>query len=58
MALTDSPDDLLVLMRHLADVAALRTNPVLQRQTLIDGLAKIFDASIGWFCVADHWLPG
>ncbi len=45
-------------MRHLADVAALRANPVQQRQVLIDGLAKIFDASIGWLCVADGWLPG
>ncbi len=53
-----STDDDLTLMRHLADVAALRSNPVVQRQTLIDGLATIFDASVGWFCVADHWLPG
>jgi DNA-binding CsgD family transcriptional regulator len=49
--------DILSLMRHLADVAALRSDPVLQRQTLIDGLAAIFDASTGWFCVADHWWP-
>ncbi len=53
-----STEDVLILMRHLTDVAALRTNPVVQRQTLIDGLATIFDASVGWFCVADHWLPG
>jgi DNA-binding CsgD family transcriptional regulator len=56
--LSFSTEELLDLMRHLTDVAALRTNPVLQRQTLIDGLVEIYDASVGWFCVADHWLPG
>jgi DNA-binding CsgD family transcriptional regulator len=58
MAMAVSTDDVLALMRHFADVAALRSDPVLQRQTLIDGLGEIFGAALGWFCVADDWLPG
>lgn len=50
--------DLLALMRHLADVSALRSLPDLQRQQLIDGLGRLLGMKLGWWFVMDHWRIG
>jgi DNA-binding CsgD family transcriptional regulator len=50
--------DSIPLMRLLADVAALKVDPVEQRQTLVDGLQRIFKTKIGWILVADNYRPG
>lgn len=49
--------DLLPLMRHLADVAALRHEPGRQRQVLIDGLSKLLGTYLGWWFTMDDWRP-
>jgi DNA-binding CsgD family transcriptional regulator len=46
------------LMRLMVDVAALKTEPVTQRQYLIDGLQAFFKTKIGWLAVADNWRAG
>lgn len=47
--------DLLRVMRHLADVSALRDEPAAQRQLLIDGLNEIVGSTQGFFYVGDDW---
>src|SRR4051812_31714486 len=51
-------NDVLPLMRHLADVVALRADPVAQRQRLIDGLNELFRSRRGWMFVIDDYRPG
>src|SRR5688572_30916508 len=50
--------DVLRVMRHLADVAALKGNPPAQRQLLVDGLNALLGTDAGFFYVADEWRPG
>jgi DNA-binding CsgD family transcriptional regulator len=50
--------DILRVMRHLADVAALKGNPPAQRQVLVDGLNALIGTDAGFFYVADEWRPG
>lgn len=47
--------DTLAVMRHLADVATLRSDPATQRQLLVDGLNSLLDTHCGFFYVADRW---
>src|ERR1700761_3124488 len=50
--------DLLRLMRLMTDIAALKSDPVTQRQSLSDGLQQLFKTKLGWVAVADNWRPG
>src|SRR5688572_30366896 len=50
--------DVLRVMRHLADVAAMKGNPPAQRQLLVDGLNALIGTDAGFFYVADEWRPG
>ena len=50
--------DALRVLRLMADVAMLRTNPVLQRQHLIDALNAILGTSGGWLFAIDNYRPG
>ena len=52
------PSDVLAVMRHLADVAALKGDPPAQRQLLIDGLNALVGADTSFFYVADDWRAG
>src|SRR4051812_29219856 len=49
--------DIVVLMRHFVEVAALKGNPPAQRQLLIDGLNQIIGTNQSFFYVADGWGP-
>lgn len=53
-----SQAQILALMRHLADVAALKQNPAAQRQLLVDGLNDLIGTECGFFYVADGWREG
>jgi DNA-binding CsgD family transcriptional regulator len=46
------------VMRLMADVAALKGDPPQQRQVLIDGLSRIVGTNQGLFFVGDGWKPG
>jgi DNA-binding CsgD family transcriptional regulator len=46
---------MLAVMRHLADVAALKSDPAVQRQALIDGFNDLLDTDCGFFYVGDEW---
>lgn len=48
--------DVLALMRHLADVAAL-PDPATQRLHMIDGLGSLLRARLGVWLVMDDWRP-
>lgn len=50
--------DTLRVMRLMADVAALRGDPVRQRQHLIDGLNRLLGTSAGWMFAVDDYRPG
>ena len=50
--------DVVRVMRHLADVAALKGDPPAQRQLLVDGLNALLGTDSGFFYVADEWRPG
>lgn len=50
--------DVLRVMRHLADVAALKGDAMAQRQLLIDGLNSVVGTDAGFFYVADEWRRG
>ena len=50
-----STEELLTVMRHLADVAALKADPVAQRELLINGLNRIAGTNQAFFFVADGW---
>lgn len=50
--------DLLALMRHLADVAALHHDPNRQCQSLIDGLNGLLGTHLGWWFAMHDWRPG
>ena len=50
--------DIVHVMRHLADVAALKGDPPAQRQLLVDGLNALLGTDSGFFYVADEWRPG
>jgi DNA-binding CsgD family transcriptional regulator len=50
--------DVMAVMRHMADVAALKSDPVTQRQLLIDGMNQIVGTDSAFFYVADEWRPG
>jgi DNA-binding CsgD family transcriptional regulator len=50
--------DLLRLMRHLADVAALRGDTGVQHQVLIDGLNRILRTHSSFLYVAEDWRVG
>ena len=50
--------DIIHVMRHLADVAALKGDPPAQRQLLIDGLNALLGTDSGFFYVADEWRSG
>ena len=47
--------ELLGVMRHLADVTALKGDPTQQRQLLIDGLNDLFGTTLGWLAGLDDW---
>ncbi len=49
---------MLRVMRHLADVAALRGDPPAQRQLLIDGLNEIVGTHSAFFYVGEEWRKG
>ncbi len=49
---------MLAVMRLLADVVALRADPPAQRSMLIDGLNRIAGTNQAFFFVADGWTPG
>jgi DNA-binding CsgD family transcriptional regulator len=49
---------MLRVMRHMADVAALRGDPPAQRQLLIDGLSEIVGTHSGFFYICDGWNVG
>lgn len=49
--------EILALMRHFADVAALKGDPVTQRQVLVDGLNELLGTHCGFFYIADDWRP-
>jgi DNA-binding CsgD family transcriptional regulator len=49
--------DVVAVMRHMADVAALKVDPVAQRQLLIDGLNGLVGTDTSFFYVADEWRP-
>lgn len=50
--------DVLPLMRLLADVAALKSDPPRQRKVLIDGLNELVGTQSSFFYVADAWRTG
>jgi DNA-binding CsgD family transcriptional regulator len=50
-------DEILSVMRLLADVAALKGDPPAQRQLLIDGLNELVGTNQSFFYVADGWRP-
>src|SRR5688500_9421946 len=50
-----SSTDMLSVMRHLADVVALKGDPPAQRQLLIDGLSRIVGTHQAFFFVGDQW---
>jgi DNA-binding CsgD family transcriptional regulator len=52
---TPSTEELLELMRHLADVAALKDDPPAQRQLLVDGLNRLVGTNQAFFFAADGW---
>jgi DNA-binding CsgD family transcriptional regulator len=46
------------VMRFVADVAARKSDPLAQRQFLVDGMMRIGGADIGFAYTAVDWLPG
>ena len=50
-----SSTDMLSVMRHLADVVALKGDPPAQRQLLIDGLSRIVGTNQAFLFVGDQW---
>ena len=50
--------EMLTVMRHLQDVAALKANPPEQRQVLIDGLNKLIGTNQAFIFICDGWRPG
>ena len=50
--------ELLEVMRHLADVVALKAEPVAQRQVLIDGLNRLVGIDQSWFYIGEDWRGG
>ena len=50
-----SATDILAVMRHLADVASLKADPLAQRQLLIDGMNRIIGTNQSFFFAADGW---
>ncbi len=50
--------DIVRVMRHMADMAALKNDALAQRQVLIDGLNALLGTDAGFFYVADAWRPG
>jgi DNA-binding CsgD family transcriptional regulator len=54
---TPGAAEVLRVMRHLADVSALKADPPAQRQLLIDGLNEIVETDSSFFYVADEWRP-
>ena len=49
--------DMVAVLRHLADVAALKPDPPAQRQLLIDGLNELIGTNQGFFYACDEWRP-
>ena len=49
---------MLNVMRHLADVASLRGDPLVQRQLFINGLNELVGTTQGFFYVGDDWRTG
>jgi DNA-binding CsgD family transcriptional regulator len=50
--------ELLRLMRHFVDVAALKSDPPAQRQLLVDGLNRLVGTNQAIFFIADAWRAG
>ena len=55
---TPTADEVLPIMRLLADVSAVRDGPVAQSRLLVDGLSDLFHTTLGWLSVLDDWRPG
>ena len=55
---TPNRSETLAVMRHLADVAALKADPPAQAQLLADGLGRLFGADLGWVYAIDDARPG
>ena len=53
-----SAAQMLEVMRHLADVTALKGDPAAQRRLLVDGLSRLFGTTLGWIYVIDGCRPG
>jgi hypothetical protein len=51
-------NELVAVMRHLADVVALKSDPVAQRQWLIDGLNRLVGIDQSWFYIGEDWRGG
>jgi DNA-binding CsgD family transcriptional regulator len=52
-----SRQNLLALMQLMVDIAAMKADPISQRQKLIDGLQALFKTKFGWLVIADNWRP-
>lgn len=50
--------DALRLLRLMADAAALRADPSVQRQRLIDGLSRLLGTGDGWLFGVTNYRPG
>jgi DNA-binding CsgD family transcriptional regulator len=46
------------VFRLFADVAALRAEPVVQRQELIDGISRLLGTNCGWLFAFEDFRPG
>ncbi len=53
-----STSEMVRVMRHLADVAAVRDTPDVQRRVLVDGLGQLFGTTLGWLVELDDCRPG
>ncbi len=54
-SLRPSMAEMLAIMRHLADVAAMKSDPTAQRQLLVDGINAQIGGDTSFFYVADEW---
>ena len=50
--------DVLPVMRHLADVASLKAEPMVQRQFFMDGLHRLAGTDSSFFYIANDWRVG
>jgi DNA-binding CsgD family transcriptional regulator len=50
-------NELLGVMRHLADVTSLRADPAAQRLLLVERMTELFHTTLGWLLVLDDARP-